>query len=58
MAADYPSPEAERAELRDGIHRGLEMLSVLKDPEHRKTVAGMVDYLQSTLALLDGKSSN
>lgn len=43
----------EREELVAHLNRGRELLSILKDPPHRRTITIFVDYLERKLAAMD-----
>jgi hypothetical protein len=40
----------ERTELVDHLNRCRDLLSLMKDPVHRKTIADLITYLESKLA--------
>jgi hypothetical protein len=47
--------EYERAELADHMNRGRELLTHLKDSEHRRTILALITYLETKLAAMDGR---
>jgi hypothetical protein len=47
----------ERTELVDHLNRCRDLLSLMKDPVHRKTIADLITYLESKLAAMERASS-
>ena len=46
-------PQDERAELVAHLNRCRDLLQLLKDPVHRRTIGDLVAYLESKLAAMD-----
>jgi hypothetical protein len=43
----------ERAELIDHLNRCRDLLTLMKDREHRKTVADLIEYLEAKLVAME-----
>jgi hypothetical protein len=52
---DRATAEDERAELIAHLNRCRDLLTIMRDPAHRKTIADLVAYLESKLAAMTAR---
>jgi hypothetical protein len=50
--------EDERTELREHFDRCRALLTIIRDPGHRKTIADLIAYPETKLAEMDGRLAN
>jgi hypothetical protein len=48
-------PIDERQELLDHLNRCRDLLQIMRDPVHRRTIEDLIAYLESKLADMDGR---
>jgi hypothetical protein len=46
----------ERTELVDHLNRCRDLLGLLKDPAHRRTISDLIAYLESKLAAMEARN--